>query len=1780
MPKPIRIILKALGWILLSILGLFALLYFVIQIPSVQNYLKDKAVHYVENKIHTHFAVGHFYLRFFSGVEVDRVYLQDQKKDTLLYADRLKIDISLLQLIGSKAEIKNVELEGVTTHITRLSPDTVFNYQYIINAFTTPDTTVAAKDTGSSNFSLNLQNFELTNIKVVYHDDATGNEARVALGHLQTSLRRMDLQKMAVDIPSFLMENTDISFRQYVPLVRINGDSLQRAAAKQTDTTQLALPIKVGSVDFKNIHFHMTDDPGAFLTDIQLGSLTVKPGKIDLAKMAFEMDKIELERTQAVIGMGKSKRPPEPKDTSAPLQWLFKVKDIGMNNVAFKYDDSTAKPIGQGMDYSHLLFKNVLLQGENIILNTDEYRGTITKGALVEKGGLTLKQLKTNFLYNNQGAYLGKLLLQANNTLLRDSVRIHYKSLDDVIKHPGEMELYAHLPNAIISAKDILTVVPMLDEYMNGYRNAVFKLNTIVKGKIKDLQVPVLEFSGMNNTYVKMKGYIHGLPDVNKLAYDLNIEKLTTSLKDIEALVPKGMLPPMAQYGNGPIYMSGAAKGNMNNVVIPRLELRALQNTYVNISGRADNMTRTSKAYFDIHIKKMSTSAIDIAMLAPKGTIPYDKVRIPKYMEASGYFKGGLSQFNTNLKIKTSNGNADVVGTLNQNGNYAAHFNLQDFNAGYIFRMDSIMGKLTFSADAVGSGLNLNKFDLNRVVSDFKADLQSADIYGYHYQNLTLDGKLDNGTVNANAGMNDPNIRFQLNATADLKLQYPALQLRMNLDTLVLHQLHILRDTVILKGNVLADFSNTNPDNLNGRLVLEDFDITRGMTKMHLDSFYFASKMHDSSQQMIIGLDSIVHIALTGRYKLTEMSYALENIINKYYSIPDYKPKKVAPQQYAINGYIVPKGILIGLLPEIRGSDSLTIAGSVNTNDSTFLLKANAPKIVYGGQQMSNAGLSIQTQNDSLKLLVGAANVKGKSFSLFGTGVRAAIANNVVDFGVGTQDSLKKTLYGLGGQFSQLPGSIYRLHLKDSGLVLNYDRWQTSPDNEITYDGKKSIHAKNFLLQTQGQSILLNSVSDSIDAPLDIKFESFRLSTLTHIANRSDVPIDGVLNGQAQLRNMTASPVFTADLTAKHIAYGKDTIGDFALKVDNEQGNDIYNVNALLTNNNNDASITGTYNNDNNAMDLKFLINQLNLHTVLPFSMGQLDSLEGILKANIAIRGTIDTPLVKGNLNFNNAYFTPTMTGATLRLSNENIEVDEDGIHFKRFTLRDANNNRFRINGDLLTKNFLDYRFALQLKADDFTIVNTPKADNRFFYGKLNLTTDMQVGGDMDAPVVNGLLHVNKATDFSMIMPSDDPEVEDRKGVVVFTDFKRPVDTVRTRRLTDSLSNNSRVKGMDISLTIETDTSARFALILDERTGDALEVRGDADLAFGIDQSGKMSLTGAYTLNSGSYQMSMPMLPNFSKKFIIQKGSTINWTGDPMSALVDITALYNVKAAPIDLMSQQLSGTDMTTYKQLLPFSVLLKLKEELLKPDISFDITLPSDYLSQWPLVDTKLQQIRTDGNELNKQVVALLLLGRFVGDNPLQSQGAATSIGDMARQNAGRLLSDQLNKLAGNLIQGIDLNFDLNSGTDYSTGQAQAKTDLNVKMTKRLFNDRIEVNVGSNFALEGTSANQQATNIAGDVSVGYKLSRDGRYLLRAYRKNQYEGVIQGQVVSTGLGFVLTLDYDRFKELFESAAKREARQNKNKRANNGRRQGNRQGSNKNKKKSEVNADNNKMEQK
>ena len=73
-----------------------------------------------------------------------------------------------------------------------------------------------------------------------------------------------------------------------------------------------------------------------------------------------------------------------------------------------------------------------------------------------------------------------------------------------------------------------------------------------------------------------------------------------------------------------------------------------------------------------------------------------------------------------------------------------------------------------------------------------------------------------------------------------------------------------------------------------------------------------------------------------------------------------------------------------------------------------------------------------------------------------------------------------------------------------------------------------------------------------------------------------------------------------------------------------------------------------------------------------------------------------------------------------------------------------------------------------------------------------------------------------------------------------------------------------------------TDKEAEITVVVDPANGDALLVKGEAELNVTMDPSGKLSMTGRYLISDGNYNLSIGGLAK--RKFTLQQGSYIQWT--------------------------------------------------------------------------------------------------------------------------------------------------------------------------------------------------------------------------------------------------------------------------------------------------------------
>ncbi len=1230
--------------------------------------------------------------------------------------------------------------------------------------------------------------------------------------------------------------------------------------------------------------------------------------------------------------------------------------------------------------------------------------------------------------------------------------------------------------------------------------------------------------------------------DLGNVKISADIYKSKVGFQDILTLAPSlKNTAPFNKYPNASLNLDTEIQGTVNDLLIQNLEVSGLDQLKIDVKGRIKNATDPANLYYDLNIGELSSTSKTIYNLVPPNTIP-SNITLPSFFTIKGKAKGTTEVVDADLKFNSTLGNATVLARLNmQQKNretYDVKANLQDLQIGKIIQNQEL-GAISARINAKGES-----FDFARANADLTGDVAYLDYNGYRYRNMDLTGKIRNGNYDIELISKDPNADLNLIASGVFNEENPTVKLDGTITKLDLNKLGFYADPMIIAGNIAADFTNLNPDELNGFLELRNFAISDTEEVFPIQDLTLnALSTADSTK---ISLKSqIADVELNGKYKITQIFGSLQQTLNQYYQFqPVGDSVVIEPNQYfTLDAKIKNDDLIRKFVPELKSFETILITGNYEADSGKIELNGEIPHVSYGEYLIENASIQIQNENQALQYNLNVAGLNSESFALNKLSVSGDISDNVINYTLTKKDEKDEDQFLIAGTAKSL-GEITEISLNPNGLKLDYKDWTVGENNKIQI-GPNGIYADNFRISNQGNEILVQSESNSPDSPLNVDFTNFEIANITEIIKKDSLLAQGTINGNVQLRNITEKLNFTSDLNITQLAVFGNPVGDLAVKVDNAGGN-LLNADVALTGNQNDVKILGDYNMDSGSFDLEMDLNRLQMESVQGLSMNEIIEAEGYLSGNLKITGTTDAPRILGAVRFNDVGLQIAQTGSDFRNINDEIDFTGRGIEFDNFKINDEDGNSLNINGQVLTQTYRDFAFNLDLTADDFKVVNSEKNNEAIMYGILSIDADLKVRGDLDLPIVDGTLAVADDTNFTFVLPQKSPTLQDRDGIVEFIDKDQPV--LNETLVENTLDSQTNFKGMDVNVNIEVSKEAKMSIIIDKANGDFVELQGEAELTGGVDPSGKTTLVGVYQVEKGGYELSVSML---RRRFDIQKGSTITWNGEPTAATLDITAVYKTEAPPIDLLEQQMTGrsnAEKNQYKQRIPFNTLLKLQGELLKPEITFDITTDdkNSAVSSMVLDDTKakLQQLRNEESEMNKQVFALLLLNRFVGENPFDSE-SGLSAEMLARQSVSKILSQQLNNLTEDLIKGVELNFDLESTEDYSSGEKNTRTDLNVGVSKRLLNDRLKVSVGSNFGLEGDAReNENTTNIAGDVTIDYSLSKDGRYMLRAYRKDEYQVSLQGQIVETGIGFIITLDYDKFQEIFQKAKKEKKKNN------------------------------------
>ncbi|MDP2889033.1 MAG: translocation/assembly module TamB domain-containing protein, partial [Bacteroidota bacterium] len=999
---------------------------------------------------------------------------------------------------------------------------------------------------------------------------------------------------------------------------------------------------------------------------------------------------------------------------------------------------------------------------------------------------------------------------------------------------------------------------------------------------------------------------------------------------------------------------------------------------------------------------------------------------------------------------------------------------------------------------------------------------------------LSVDGTVNGKQFDGKAKLDDENADINFDGMVNLNTGQEQYKFKLNVLGADLKKLKLTEADVQISFISAADLKGGSVDKMNGTAGINKIIVARGGKKYLLDSFLTASVNEPNKSEINVS-SALIDIKYSGTVSPIALPALLNQFINNYFPVSDsiQQVKKTDQSNFNFEIQFHNHPILSKvLLPELLEFEPGIIKGSFDSQKSELKLNASMKKIVYGTTEIKDFVVDVNSDNTALNYKFSSAAISNSQISLDNFSLDGKLADNILFANVSSTDGKKKKLLMMS-QMTKNNGN-YKLTLDPKEFYLVNKQWNIAADNSIEF-GDQGFRIHKFFFDHAESQINVASVHDRFNDDLIVEIINFRLDDISGIIEKDTAMLKGTVDGSVMLKRVAESYGLISDIEINNLIVKEVPIGNLSLQAERSGANK-FDIDVTLSGPDNNLTVNGNFIPDGvaNAINIKTEIQSLSMKTIEAFSMGQISEADGTLTGNFSVKGTTAAPELTGELVFNNAFMKPSFLNNRLEIKNETIQLKKDGIYFDSFTMLDGNQNTAIIDGSVQMNQFSDFIFSLQVNTNDFLLFNTTAKNNKEFFGRMVVDSKINVTGPMSLPVVNARVTMKKGSNFTFSVPEDKLTTDKGEGVVEFVDKMKfhPILTRGDRKG----GQTTGTTGYDISSIIEIDKEATLRLLMDPASTDSLVVRGDAALSFTMDQSGKMSLTGAYNLSDGSYLVSLESV--IKKKFAINSGSTIIWNGDPMDANISIDAIYTVRASPIDLVADQISGlsdVDKGGYKQRYPFLVLLKLRGEILHPQISFEIQLsPEDKGILGGAVNQKLNMLNVDESALNKQVFALLVLGRFTQENPFQTESAGGT-STIIRSTVSKFLSAQLNQLSSKMIPGVELNFDIQSYDDYQTGSAKGRTEVEIGVKKQLFNERLSVELGGSVDVEGDQAKQNtASEITSDVTIEYKLNKDGTFRMKGFRHNQYEGAIEGQLVETGVGLVYVRDFNSWRRFFK----------------------------------------------
>lgn len=1175
-----------------------------------------------------------------------------------------------------------------------------------------------------------------------------------------------------------------------------------------------------------------------------------------------------------------------------------------------------------------------------------------------------------------------------------------------------------------------------------------------------------------------------------------------------------------SEFGSGQkIQFSTLLKGTLNDFKLSALKMKGLDRTRIFGSLGVENVVPGSDDKFLLRadLSELSTNYYDLVNLLP-GLL---KEKLPKQLQEFGsvQVRGDVLLSKDFLKVKadlfSQLGTADIDMEMTDysetaKAGYKGRLVASEFNLGKLVNSKAI-GVTSFDINFNGKGLTSKS--LNTEVRGKVSKLVYKD---YAYNNLKLRGTFKAPVFNGNFISLDPNLQMEFNGLADFSSETYLYDFEASVAYADLHALNFVkRDSIsVFKGDVIMNMKGSNLNNVAGNILLLHTSYKNQSETYTFRDLKVTSSFDGPVRTIEVVSPDVINGTVEGVFDIKEVPALVENAIGSLYT--NYRPNKITTNQYLSFDFDIYNKIVEVFLPEITLAPNTRIRGSVESDESEFRLAFKSPEIKAFKNLFKEVNIQVDNSNPLFNTFIEIDSVSTGFYSVSDFNLINVTLNDTLfirsEFrgGPRNDDEFNLNMYHTINENNNSVVGLQKSDIKFKKSVWHLNEANNRSNRVIFDKGFQNVRVDSLVLSHKEEEIrLTGEMRDTTYKDFKMQFENVDLYKITPDIDK--LAMGGVVNGNLNLLQQKGAYYPNTSLTIRDLVINDTPLGNLNLDVMGNRDLSFYNVNTTLRNKGLESlSAIGDIVVDKNfsEIDLEVSLRNFNMAAFSPIGGEVITNIRGLVSGNADVTGNYKNPDITGRLDLKKAGLSIPYLNVDYGFEEDaQVDLTKQQFNFENIEFTDTKYGTKGILGGVIShQNFQKWILGLNISTNRLLVLDTEADEDALYYGTAFMGGNASIYGPTSELVIDVVGTTGRGTVFKIPI-SDTEAIGDNS----FIHFLSPEE--KAARLAGEEIELQEVKGLELNFDLDVTSDALVEIDVD---GSILRGRGAGTLLIEINTLGKFNMWGDFIANSGEYIFNYGAL---QKRFAVRPGGSINWSGSPAQADLDMSAVYEAHANPAIILENP-------GVSRRIPVDVVINLEGELLQPDISFDL----EYPNVTSAVRSELEyKIGTSGNT-EAQAFSLLALGQFYTPDVFGGNAGSALLGGVFQSASSGLFSSLLGDESG--VFEVGLNYEQGSRTPEQSTADRFGVTLSTQISERvLINGQVGVPVGG----------VTETVIVGNIEIEFLLNEEGNLRAKIFnRENNIQYIGEELGFTQGIGLSYQVDFDTFKELIHKIMDKE----------------------------------------